>query len=232
MFQHSFPPLHSWSRLKRTNRYTYRQGDHIRTLDIGKLLRFIVFGFFLAGTDPNPPINLKSMFQHSFPPLHSWSRLRRTNWYTYQLGEHPIYANCYISWLVFGYLLLAETDPSPPTNPKSMFQHSFPPLHSWSCLRQTNRYTYRQGDHIRTLDIGKLLRFIVFGFFLAGTDPNPPINLKSMFQHSFPPLHSWSRLRRMNWYTYQLGEHPIYTNCYVSWFTVTFFGWNRSQSTN
>ena len=28
--------------------------------------------------------------------------------------------------MVFGYLFLAETDPNPPTNPKSMFQHSFP----------------------------------------------------------------------------------------------------------
>ena len=69
-----------------------------------------------------------------------------------------------LHFMVFGYHFLAETDPNPPTNPKSKFQHSFPPLHSRSRLRRTNRYTYRWGDHIRTLDIGKLLHFIVFGF--------------------------------------------------------------------
>ena len=40
-------------------------------------------------------------------------------------------------------------------------------------------------------DIGNMLRFIVFGYlFLAETDTNPPTNSKSMFQHSFQPLHS------------------------------------------
>ena len=150
-------------------------------------------------------IYFMSWYPHSFPPLHSWSRLRWTNRYTYQMGEHirtPDIGKL-LCFMVYSYLFLPETDTNPPTDPKSMFQHSFPPLHSWSRLRRTNRYTYRQGDHIRTLDIGKLLRFIVFFFFLAGTDPNPPINLKSMFQHSFPPLHSWSRLRRIKWYPYQ-----------------------------
>ena len=72
-------------------------------------------------------------------------RLRQTNWYTYQLGELPIYANCYISWFTvtfFGW------NTSQSTNCKSMFQHSFPPLLSWSHLIRTNRYSYRWGDHM------------------------------------------------------------------------------------
>ena len=140
----------------------------------------MVFGYlFLAETDTNPPTNSKSMFQHSFPPQHSWSRLRWTNRYTYQ------WVNTYVPdignmlrFIVFGYLFLAETDTNPPTNSKSMFQHSFQPLHSWSRLRRTNRYTYQWGEHIRTPDIGNLLRFIVFGYlFLAEMDtkPRPPI---------------------------------------------------------
>ena len=108
-----------------------------------------------------------------------------------------------------------------------MFQHSFPPLHSWSRLRRTNRYTYLWGEHIHTPQYRQTATFHGFGYlFLAQTDTNPPTNSKSMFQHSFPPLHSWSHIRRTNRYTYQWGEHihtPIYGNCYISWFSVTFF---------
>ena len=92
LFQHSFPPLHSWSRLRRTNRYTY-QSVH---LPVGwthlypRYRQAATFdGFrlpFLAETDTNPPTNSKSMFQHSILLLHSSSRFRQTNWYTYQWG--------------------------------------------------------------------------------------------------------------------------------------------------
>ena len=124
------------------------------------------------------------------------------------------------------------------TNSKSMFQHFFPPQHSWSHLRQTNRYTYQWGEHIRTPDIGKLLHFTDFGYlFLAETDTNPPTNSKSMFQHSFPPQHTWSRLRRTNRYTYQLGEHirtPDIGKLLRTFhsFQLPFFGWNGYESTN
>ena len=110
--------------------------------------------------------------------------------------------------MVFGYLFLAQMTTNPPNNSKSMFQHSFWLLHSWSHLRQTNRHTYQWGEHIRTQNMGKMLHFMVFGYlFLALADTNPPTNLKSMFQHSFPLLHSWFRLRQTNQYTYQWGEH-------------------------
>ena len=112
--------------------------------------------------------------------------------------------------MVFGYLFLAQMTTNPPNNSKSMFQHSFRLLHSWSHLRQTNRHTYQWGEHIRTQNMGKMLHFMVFGYlFLALADTNPPTNLKSMFQHSFPLLHSWFRLRQTNQYTYQWGSLQI-----------------------
>ena len=150
----------------------------------------MVFGYlFLAETDPNLPTNPKSVSTF-LSPLHSWSRVRRTNPYTYQWGEHIRTTNIgkLLLFMVFYWLKripIHQLTPnlcfniawfrlpffgwnaSQSTNQKSMFQHSFPPLHSWSRLRRTNRYTYRQGDHIRTLDIGKLLRFIAFFFFFG-----------------------------------------------------------------
>ena len=112
------------------------------------------------------------------------------------------------SFMVFSYLFLAQTDTNPSTNSKSMFQHSFPPLHSWSRLRRTNRYSYQWGEHIRTPDIGKLLCSMVYGylFFLPKTDTIHQLT-PNLFQHSFPPLHSWSHLRRTNRYIYQWDEH-------------------------
>ena len=44
---------------------------------------------------------------------------------------------------------------------------------------------------MRTPDIGIQLHLMVFGYlFLAQTETNPPTNSKSVFQLSFPPLHS------------------------------------------
>ena len=152
----------------------------------------------------------------------------------YQWGEHirtPDIVKL-LHFMVFSYLFLAETDTNPPTNSKSMFQHSFPPLHPWSHLRRTNPYTYQWGEHIRTPDIAKLLHFMVFGYlFLTETDMNSPTNSKSMFQHSFPLLHSWSRLRRTPIpYTYQWSEHirtPDIVKLLRFMISVTFFWLKR-----
>ena len=138
----------------------------------------MVFGYlYLAKTKTNPPTNSKSVFQYSFPSLHSWSRLRRTNRYIYQQGEHICTPNIGIELhlMVYGYLFLAQTETTPPSNTKSVFQHSFPPLHSWSRPRRTNRYSYQLGELKCTPDIGKLLRLMVFSYlYLAKTETNPP----------------------------------------------------------
>ena len=86
------------------------------------------------------------MFQYSFPPLHSWSVLDK------RIGTLTSWVNSrYTQTATFHGLrlhFLAETHLNPSTNCKSMFQHSFPPLLSWSHLIRTNRYSYRWGDHM------------------------------------------------------------------------------------
>ena len=105
-----------------------------------------------------------------------------------------------------GFRFLAQRIPIHQLTQNLCFKHSFPPLNSWSRLRQTNRCTYQWGEHISTPDTGKQLHFMVFGYlFLAQTDTNPLTNSKSMFQHSILLLHSSSRFRRTNRYTYQWG---------------------------
>ena len=133
--------INAWSRLRRTNRCTYQWGEHISTPDISKQLHFMVFGFWLKRI-PIHQLTRNLCFKHSFPPLNSWSRLRRTNQYTYHWGEHIRTPDIgkQLHFMVFGYLFLAETDTNPPTNSKSMFQHSILLLHSSSRFRRTNRW--------------------------------------------------------------------------------------------
>ena len=103
-------------------------------------------------------------------------------------------------------------------------------INAWSHLRRTNRCTYQWGEHISTPDIGKQLHFMVFGFWLKRI-PIHQLTQNLCFKHSFPPLNSWSRLRRTNRCTYQLGEHirtsDIGIQRYISWFSVTFFWLKR-----
>ena len=91
--------------------------------------------------------------------------------------------------MVFGYLFLFQTDTNPPT-PNLCLNIPFHfYIHDHVLDEPTG--TLPIGVNTYVPDIGKQLRFKVFGYlFLAKTDTNPPTNSYSMSQHSFPLLHS------------------------------------------
>ena len=134
VFQHSFPRLLSWLHLRQTNRYTYQQGEHMCTPNIGILM---VIGFlFLAQTQANP-LTQNLCFNirfHLYIHDHILDK---------PIGTLTSRVN---TLMFFGYLFfLAQTETNPPNKSKSA--HSFPRVHPWLPLRQTNWYTYQQGEH-------------------------------------------------------------------------------------
>ena len=143
-----------------------RLGEHVRTPNIGNLLHCIVFGYlFLAETYPNPPTNQKSMFQHSFPPLHSWSRLRRTNQYNYQWGEHIRTLNIgnLLHWMVFGYLFWLKRIPIHQLTPNVCFNISFHLyIHNLVLDEPIGTLTSGVNTYVPP-NIGNLLHCMVFG---------------------------------------------------------------------
>ena len=96
---------------------------------------------FFAQTDTNPPTNSKSMFERSFPPLHSWSRRTTNIHYTCWVNMNPIIWTTIFN--LIDYLFLALTDTNPPTQslcfnvPFHLYihdQHSLQLLVGWTCM--------------------------------------------------------------------------------------------------